>query len=170
MDRLIMHARDVTCFLKDEFAPRRRAVSLREVLKELESRLWVECRTSGIAFQLHMKDDLIVNLDRELLLKALEILFLNSHDAMPAGGSFVVTSQGTHPPGAEITVTDSGKGIEAIPVEQIFEPFFTGGKRHAAGLGLSIAKKLVELHGGSIHAANRKGSPGAQFTLTLPSL
>ena len=170
MDRLISHARDVACFLKDEFAPSRRAVSLREVLRELESRLWVECRTSGIAFALEMKDDLIVNVDSELLLKALENLFLNSRDAMPAGGNFIVRAHGTRPPGAEITVSDSGKGLEAIPVEQLFEPFFTNGKHYAAGLGLSIAKKIVELHGGSIHAANRNGSPGARFTITLPSL
>jgi signal transduction histidine kinase len=170
MDKLMGHADDVARFLKDEFVPSRRAVSLREVLKELESRLWVECRTSGIAFELHMKDDLIVNVDKELLLKVLEILFLNSRDAMPAGGNFSVTAQGTRNPGAEITVADSGKGIEVIPMELIFEPFFTSGKRYGAGLGLSIAKKILELHGGSIHAANRNGSPGAQFKITLPSL
>jgi signal transduction histidine kinase len=170
MDRLMTHAEDVARFLKDELAPSRRAVSLREVLKELESRLWVECRTAGISFELDMKEDLIVNADKELLLKALEILFLNSRDAMPKGGTFALTAHGTHPPGAAITVTDSGKGIDVIPMEQIFEPFFTRGKRYAAGLGLSIAKKIVELHGGSIHAANRDGSPGAQLTVTLPSL
>jgi signal transduction histidine kinase len=153
MDRLMTHAE----------------VSLHEVLKELESRLWVECRTAGIAFELDMKEDLIVSADKELLLKALENLFLNSRDAMPQGGNFTVTAQGTRPPGAEITVTDSGKGIEVIPTEQIFEPFFSG-KRSAAGLGLSIAKKIVELHGGSIHAVNRDGPPGARFVITLPSL
>jgi signal transduction histidine kinase len=170
MDRLMTHAEDIARYLRDELVPTRRAVSLREVLKDLESRLWVECRTAGIAFELDMKEDLIVNADKELLLKALENLFLNSRDAMPEGGSFTVTAQGTHPPGAEITVTDSGKGIEVIPTELIFEPFFTSGKLSAAGLGLSIAKKIVELHGGGIHAVNRDGAQGARFILTLPSL
>ena len=169
MERLMTHTEDVAHYLRDELAPSRRAVSLHEVLKELESRLWVECRTAGIAFELDMKEDLIVSADKELLLKALENLFLNSRDAMPQGGNFTVTAQGTRPPGAEITVTDSGKGIEVIPTEQIFEPFFSG-KRSAAGLGLSIAKKIVELHGGSIHAVNRDGPPGARFVITLPSL
>ncbi|HYW82572.1 MAG TPA: ATP-binding protein, partial [Spirochaetia bacterium] len=128
------------------------------------------CRTAGIAFDLDMKEDLIINVDKELLLKGLEHLFLNSRDAMPEGGSFAVAAQATHPPGAEITVTDSGKGIDVIPTELIFEPFFTIGKNNAAGLGLSIAKRIVELHGGSIHAVNRDGAPGAQFIITLPSL
>ena len=150
--------------------PSRRAVSLHEVLKELESRIRVECRTAGIAFELDMKEDLIVNVDNELLLKALENLFLNSREAMPQGGSFAVTARATHPPGAEITVTDSGKGIEVIPTELIFEPFFTSGKSSSAGLGLSVAKKIVELHGGSIHAVNRDDAPGARFIITLPSL
>ena len=170
MDRLMTHAEDTARYLRDELVPSRRAVSLHEVLKELESRIWVECRTAGIAFDLDMKEDLIVNVDKELMLKALEHLFFNSHDAMPEGGSFTVTAQATHPPGAEITVTDSGKGIEVIPTELIFEPFFTVGKSSAAGLGLSIAKKIVELHGGGIHAVNRDGAAGARFTITLPSL
>jgi signal transduction histidine kinase len=168
MDRLIAHTENVARFLKDEFVLSRQEVSLREVLRDLESRVWVECRTSGIAFELDMKEDLVVSADRELVIKALENLFLNSRDAMPDGGSFTVTVRCTSVSGAEITVADSGSGIEVNPLELVFETFFTSGKRYAAGLGLSITKKIVELHGGSIHVSNRSGSRGAQFTLTLP--
>jgi signal transduction histidine kinase len=87
---------------------------------------------------------------------------------MPEGGTFSVTAQQGDASTAEIAVGDTGSGFDADPVEQVFAPFFTRGSRHAAGLGLSIAKKIVELHGGTIRASNRADPAGAEVTITLP--
>ncbi len=71
-----------------------------------------------------------------------------------------------------VRVTDHGPGIPESDRERLFEPFFridrsrtksTGGY----GLGLSISKRIVEAHGGTIGVENNAG-PGATFTLTLP--
>jgi signal transduction histidine kinase len=168
MSRLIARAEDFAAFLKDEYAPSRRPVSLRETLRELESLAWVDCRTSGIVFEWAVKDDLMVHADSELLLKALAQVFLNSRDAMPEGGRFAVSVRREDSSTVAIVIEDTGKGINAAPIDLVFTPFYSRGKLHGAGLGLSMARRIVELHGGSIGAANRAGAPGAVFTIRLP--
>jgi signal transduction histidine kinase len=167
MVRLITHAEDVACFLKDSYSLSREPVSLRTILRDLESEIWVDCRTCGIVFELEMEKDVTINGDRQLLLKALRLLFHNSRDAMPEGGTFRVAVRRTDHV-VKIEAADTGTGIQENVMDRIFEPFFTSGKRHAAGLGLPIARRIVELHEGSISAANLSGSPGAMLTVTLP--
>jgi signal transduction histidine kinase len=168
MARLITHAEDVGCYLKDEYRPAREPVSLRAILKDLESEIWVDCRMCGIVFELDMANDVTIDGDRRLLLTALQFLFQNSRDAMPEGGTFRVAVRRSGPL-VQVAAADTGTGIEEGIMDRIFEPFFTSGKRHAAGLGLSIARRIVELHHGSIGAANQAGAPGAVLTVTLPS-
>jgi signal transduction histidine kinase len=168
MGRLITHAEDVACFLKDTWSPVHEPVSLRAVLRDLESEVWVDCRTCAIAFELDMEKDVTINGDRRLLLKALRLLFQNSRDAMPEGGVFHVAVRRTDGV-VQVEAADTGTGIDEGVMDRIFEPFFTSGKRHAAGLGLSIARRIVELHDGSITAANLAGTPGALLTVTLPA-
>jgi PAS domain S-box-containing protein len=66
----------------------------------------------------------------------------------------------------EISVTDSGYGIPAERLEIIFEPFFTT-KQQGTGLGLPIARAIIENHGGKMWAENRLGG-GTVFRVTLP--
>jgi signal transduction histidine kinase len=70
-----------------------------------------------------------------------------------------------------ITVSDSGPGIPPGDLLRVFERFYRVDKSRArpgTGLGLAIVRHLVELHGGTVSAANRPEG-GAMFTLTLPS-
>ena len=73
---------------------------------------------------------------------------------------------------AEITVEDDGPGIPPEFLPHVFEPFRQadpGLSSHPGlGLGLAIARHLVELHGGRIEAENRRGAPGALFRVRLP--
>jgi signal transduction histidine kinase len=77
------------------------------------------------------------------------------------------------PQGAEIRVTDTGIGIEPQDIPRVFERFYradnsrsraTGG----AGIGLSIAKAIVEAHGGTIGVSSGPGS-GSEFLISLPA-
>jgi signal transduction histidine kinase/ActR/RegA family two-component response regulator len=75
----------------------------------------------------------------------------------------------------EVTVSDTGPGIDADFLPYVFERFrqadsTTTKKYGGLGLGLSIVRHLVELHGGTIEAGNRDGSQGAVFTMKLPIL
>jgi two-component system sensor histidine kinase KdpD len=69
----------------------------------------------------------------------------------------------------EIRISDSGTGIPPEYLEKVFERFFRvpGTAAGGTGLGLAIAKTVVDLHNGSISAANRPGG-GAEFVITLP--
>jgi signal transduction histidine kinase len=67
-----------------------------------------------------------------------------------------------------ITVRDTGKGIAQDALPHVFERYFTTERGHqGAGLGLHIAKRLVETHGGRIWAESEPGK-GSSFSFTLP--
>ena len=67
---------------------------------------------------------------------------------------------------AEISVSDRGPGIPEDKLKEVFEPFFTS-KAEGMGMGLSIARTIVEAHNGRIWAENQVGK-GATFRLKLP--
>lgn len=67
---------------------------------------------------------------------------------------------------ASVTVSDTGKGLDAATVDRLFEPFFTT-RPEGVGLGLSICRSIAQAHGGRIRAFCNKG-PGATFEFTLP--
>ena len=75
----------------------------------------------------------------------------------------------TAPPqrGVEVAVTDSGRGLDPGTLPRLFESFFTT-KKDGMGLGFSIARSIVEAHGGRIWAESRPAG-GATFRFTLPA-
>jgi PAS domain S-box-containing protein len=66
-----------------------------------------------------------------------------------------------------LTITDNGKGIAKEYVQEIFEAFFTKGKKDGVGLGLSITRKIIQAHHGSIHVKSKENC-GTTFTLSIP--
>ncbi|HZP37337.1 MAG TPA: ATP-binding protein [Methylomirabilota bacterium] len=99
-------------------------------------------------------------------------LLANAVRFTPAGGRVEVSlrRRGDH---AEIEVADSGRGIAADLLPHVFDRFRQGetgtARSHGGlGLGLSIARQLVELHGGTIQAASPGEGEGATFTVRLP--
>jgi signal transduction histidine kinase len=66
----------------------------------------------------------------------------------------------------EVAIADSGPGIPAERLKQVFDPFFTG-KEDGMGMGLSIARSIIEAHGGRIWAENQR-EVGAVFRINLP--
>jgi len=67
---------------------------------------------------------------------------------------------------AQLTVSDHGSGIPEDKLKEVFEPFFTS-KPEGMGMGLSIARTIIEAHNGQISARNRDHS-GATFRIRLP--
>lgn len=99
-------------------------------------------------------------------------LLSNAIRLTPPGGrvQVLVSRAGS---GVEIRVTDDGAGIDPAFLPFMFERFRQGDssstRRHSGlGLGLALVRHLVELHGGSVEARNREGTPGAEFVVRLP--
>jgi len=106
-------------------------------------------------------------------------LLLNAIKFTPDGGTITLSAARTPDRGAQIHITDTGCGIDTDCKARLFEPFFTGFDvshhssgtfehgRKGLGLGLSVVKAFIEMHGGTVDVQSAPGQ-GTTFTLTLP--
>jgi two-component system, NtrC family, sensor kinase len=96
-------------------------------------------------------------------------LLVNAAEAMPNGGRVQIsTSLDALARHAVIRVRDNGPGISRDVLPQVFEPFFTTKQdEHRTGLGLAVARSIVEQHGGTITVQSAEGA-GAEFAIRLP--
>jgi signal transduction histidine kinase len=92
-------------------------------------------------------------------------LLLNGIQAISESGNVQVTAR-RNGPAVIVTVADTGRGIPSEALPKIFKPFFTT-RREGTGLGLSLAKGIVDAHGGSIRVTSTPGQ-GTQFEVSLP--
>jgi len=108
--------------------------------------------------------------DPERLKEVLVNILVNACDSMPDGGSIVIREDWSRNPSSEpavvIRISDNGPGVAESIQERIFEPFFST-REEGSGLGLSIAARIVEEHGGTLELVSREGE-GAAFIITLP--
>ncbi len=103
------------------------------------------------------------------LVRVLQNLLVNAVRHTPADGTVRVEARRS-PEGLEVAVADTGEGIAAEDLERVFEPFFRGDpSRHGAGagLGLALARRIVEALGGRISVESAPAS-GTRFAVVLP--
>lgn len=112
----------------------------------------------------------VVRADPDRLKEVLVNIMVNACEAMKGGGAIVIREEEALDASlgqvAVVRIRDNGPGIEEDLRARIFEPFFTT-KEEGSGLGLSIAVRIVEEHGGRLNLESRKGQ-GAEFSLILP--
>ncbi len=107
--------------------------------------------------------------DHSRLQQVFRNILENSLAVVPDGGEIVIRCRDGQlhgRPALQISVTDNGPGLDAEQASRIFEPFYTT-KAKGTGLGMAIAKRIVEAHGGEI-AVGDSGQPGAEIVVTLP--
>jgi signal transduction histidine kinase len=106
--------------------------------------------------------------DRPVLHLALNNVLSNALEAMPDGGTLDVSARMVdHGSCLEVTVADSGEGIPEDRMKQVFKPFVTS-KNSGLGLGLSLTRRIVERHGGTIALASQAGR-GTTAKIRLPA-
>ena len=106
-----------------------------------------------------------VQADGDLVCQVVVGLLGNAAAATPAGGRVVVSTRASNGT-VELAVADSGPGIAPQDRAKVFEPFFTT-RAEGTGLGLAVARQIVEAHGGRIDVGDGAGG-GARFTVRLP--
>jgi signal transduction histidine kinase len=106
--------------------------------------------------------------DRVRLQQVLSNVLENALKHTKAGGMIEVRLESVSHE-ATIRVSDTGEGIASDVLPHVFEPFRHHGKGGGLGIGLNVARRLVELHGGRITAHSAGPGCGAEFVFTIPS-
>jgi two-component system NtrC family sensor kinase len=151
--------------------PRRQPQDLTPLLRRALALVHHQLELQGIELVENLAPDLPpCSLDADQMQQVLLVLLVNAVEAMPRGGRLEV-STGWDPSSstARVCVRDNGTGIAPDALPHIFEPFFTTKEdQHRTGLGLTVAKNIVEQHAGvlTVRSAPDKGT---EFTLALPA-
>jgi C4-dicarboxylate-specific signal transduction histidine kinase len=147
------------------------ALNMRGVLGDVAMLLRPDAAARHVSLQVGVPADLpAVRGDQVQVQQVLLNLVLNGMDALEGvvdrARSVVVTARRDGSASVEVSVADSGRGIDLDQLDRIFDPFFTT-KPKGIGMGLSISRGIIETHGGRLWAeANAAG--GATFRFTLP--
>lgn len=119
------------------------------------------------ALSIEVPEGIAFDADAEQVERVVANLVQNAIEAAGADGRVRVTGRAARG-GVELAVEDSGPGIPEGLAGRLFEPFVTG-RIHGVGLGLAIASRIVEAHGGTIRAGASADLGGARFDVRLPA-
>lgn len=161
--------------LRDTYRPRMgqnyEQVSLNEVIEDVYRLIETHMRHNQITFQTALDLELTpVTAMSDQIKQVILNLCLNAIEAMPQGGDLRLSTCRKRDEngqlGVQLTVSDSGMGIDAELLSTIFEPFFTT-KQSGTGLGLAITYEIVQRHQGKIEVESEMGK-GTTFKVWLP--
>jgi signal transduction histidine kinase len=146
-------------------------LDLAEVLRQTVHSFEPKAQAAAVAIELTTASGLWVIGDPLRLQQVAGNLLANALTFTPPGGSVHVDGD-RHEDIVELVVRDTGKGIDADTLPHVFELFYQGspGLRHrqGLGLGLTIAKHIVDVHGGTITAESPGLGLGTTFTVRFP--
>lgn len=169
VDRLEGVLHDVLVFSRGG-GPHRTETDIQEIVVNAVRPFESRCRTQSIQIQRSIGEVSRVHVDQEQVLEAIKNLVSNAIDSMPGGGTLsIITAMELREgkPYVTVRVGDTGRGIPLEEMTLIFEPFYTTKiQPKGTGLGLPIAKKVIEDYGGFIQAESTPS--GSVFSLFFP--
>jgi signal transduction histidine kinase len=168
-DGLIQDLQDVSRISAGRLRVERRRVPASDILKECADMFEPVMVDAALRFVRHYDDDLPILLaDRHRLQQLLSNLLGNAVRFTPHGGEIVLSATRAEDM-LRISVRDSGPGVSPDDIPRLFERYFQAPRllRAGSGLGLYIAKGIVEAHGGEIGVESEVGK-GAEFWFTVP--
>jgi PAS domain S-box-containing protein len=171
--RLIDDLLDVTRIAHDKLRCEHEVVELHTLLRDLYVAYAQEAEGSGVTITLDLTaTEPYVLGDAVRLKQIVSNLLRNAIRHTPAGGTIVLRSETPAPGRIRVSVRDTGSGISPAVLKRIFLPFEQEDRTHEVGLGLglAIARGLVEQQGGTIDARSEGPGTGATFTVELPTI
>lgn len=168
IDRMLGMIREVLEYSRGQPELDLHPIPVHRLLTELEAHILGQLSEGGIRLEkaISFRGDLLLDHDR--MLRVLENLSKNAVEAMPSGGVLTLAVE-QHEENILIGVADTGHGIPEEILPTIFEPFVTHGKSGGTGLGMAIARAVVEAHGGTIRVESTVGQ-GSTFWIVLPKV
>ena len=140
-----------------------RTVNLDDVLAEELARVQIP---ANIKLTIHQPPVFPpIQADPEKIHLVVKHLLANALQALKDGGNLSIELK-SRPDGVQFSISDTGPGIAAEQLQKIFDPLYTT-QNQGFGLGLAIAQRVIEMHGGYIEVDSEKGK-GATFTVFLP--
>jgi signal transduction histidine kinase len=160
----------VRALTKRAATPRER-LDLNETIREVLALVGDEAKRNSVAIRSQFADDLSpVSGDRVQLQQVVLNLVMNAMEAMSSVDDrpreLLITTRSIDADQVQVTVKDSGTGIDPNTLDKIFDPFYTT-KPGGMGMGLSISRSILQAHGGRLWAAAKDG-PGTIFHFSLP--
>ena len=147
------------------------------LLAELAAGIEQELPGLAVEQDFDLRGGLRGTFDVDKIRRAVTNIAANARDAMGGRGRLSLSARLETPPGADgeaeqlvLVLADEGPGVPPEIRERVFEPFVTLGKKRGTGLGLAVARRFVEDHGGSLALLPPPALPahGARFRLALP--
>jgi PAS domain S-box-containing protein len=176
LERLVERMLDISRIERGVISIRRERHDLRTLVERVARVQRGEAERKGLTLGLEVPRDPIEALvDWERLVQVLTNLVINAINYTPAGGRITIRLYGQQShdeslPMACVEVEDTGQGIPADALPNIFEPFFRASPDSiGSGLGLSIVKEIVDLHGGTVSVDSQIGR-GTVFAIRLMSV
>jgi signal transduction histidine kinase len=139
---------------------------LREVIAAACAPVAASAEAHHVSIEIHVPEGIELPLDRSPMERVFQNLVANAVEAMPEGGAVSIRAERRESE-VIVSVEDTGPGIPALIVTQLFQPFVTAGKKNGLGLGLALSRKTVLSHGGDLWAEDKDG--GARFVMRLPA-
>ena len=171
LERVSHIARQTLGYYKDTGSPAE--VSLHKLIENVLVVYNSKLTALGISVDLTFNDLQRIVVSKGEMLQVFSNIIANAVDAMPQGGSLKISTRklmGSTGDGVQIVVRDSGTGIRQEHLEKIFEAFFTTKGNLGTGIGLWVARQLVERRGGQISVASsiEPGKSGTAITIFIP--
>jgi len=166
VDGMLATTQELLDYTRGSTQLHKQLVSIWGILDELNQQSLRLLPGKNIQFVKHIRYEGNVEIDRARFTQMLANLIKNSREAMPGGGILTITTDSVHDE-IIIRISDTGVGIPAEVLPKLFEPFVTHGKPNSTGLGLAIAKSVVQAHGGKISLSSVNGS-GTTVDIRLP--
>jgi two-component system CheB/CheR fusion protein len=173
--RLIDDLLDVSRISSGRLQLRKAPVALADVVRDAVAAVRPLVERSGHQLKLDVpREPIMLEADAARLTQVLANLLNNAARYTPSGGKIEV---GVRRDGQSVVVSvrDNGYGIPEVALPHVFEMFYQGADPRAStqtglGIGLALAKSLVDMHGGTIAASSAGPDRGSEFTLRLPVL
>jgi C4-dicarboxylate-specific signal transduction histidine kinase len=151
-------------------APERARLDLNDVVRDVVKLLGNDVMIRGVTLAQQLAPEpLTTEGDRVQLRQVVLNVVVNALDALggSSGGRVVIRTERMEGGFLRASISDNGPGVRAIDTGDVFKPFYTT-KENGLGMGLSIARSILESHGGAI-SVRANGDGGATFEFTLPS-